>query len=148
MGDERGVNSTNPYSWFCGNRPGMLESFLNEYCNRSDVQEVVVLGDLFDEWVCPAEFPPTDPTGQSQAWNIKGALRNKGVIEQLKVIADKTASALSTAIGMTSSMRPSKTAVLLAAIYPGVFHHAHSRRGDPQDRKLNDPFQGRMEMAP
>jgi len=56
------------------------------------LREVVLLGDPFHEWICPAQFDPTDtahpmpPEGQ-RFINIAGAPQNQSVIRALKVLA-------------------------------------------------------------
>jgi len=94
MGDDRSVKKNPyPYCWFydqtgSGGRPLMLESFLKDYCvSDKTVSEIVILGDLFDEWVCPAEFNPTAPGSGQQTDNIANAKQNQGVIKQLKTLA-------------------------------------------------------------
>jgi len=57
MGDERSQAGPNPYGWFRKNIPH-LANFLNEQLNAQEVAEVVILGDLFDEWVIPTEQDP------------------------------------------------------------------------------------------
>ncbi len=52
LGDARSFAGTYPYGWFRTNIPH-LASFLTEQFNAPDVAEVVILGDLFDEWVVP-----------------------------------------------------------------------------------------------
>ena len=40
------------YSWFSENAEA-LENFLNDITKNPKVKELVVLGDLFDEWIVP-----------------------------------------------------------------------------------------------
>ena len=99
MGDDRSLRQdgdSHPYCWFNDrpggdNRPEMLESFLKNYCIDGDtVYETVINGDLFDEWVCPAEFDPTDRAHHSQqVENIVSAGQNRAVMDQLKIIAGR-----------------------------------------------------------
>ena len=46
-----------PYVWFKKNAH-LLAKFLGEQLMDHDVSEVVILGDLFDEWIIPADYPP------------------------------------------------------------------------------------------
>ena len=104
MGDKRSVSQGpkfHNYSWFYHpdaspdtDRPKMLSQFLKQYCiDDSSVGEVVIVGDLFDEWVCPAGFDPTEPPYPTplppgeQYRRIATAPQNKGVIEALRTLA-------------------------------------------------------------
>jgi UDP-2,3-diacylglucosamine pyrophosphatase LpxH len=98
MGDGRSVSPGGtfyPYCWFYGDRPQLLGAFLKRYCiDNGLVSEVVILGDLFDEWICPTHFDPTDPPhavppqGQ-QFINIADAQQNEPVIEALNELASQ-----------------------------------------------------------
>ncbi len=57
MGDAKSQAGVHPYGWFRSNIPN-LASFLTAQLNDSQVAEVVVLGDLFDEWVIPTDQDP------------------------------------------------------------------------------------------
>ncbi len=98
MGDSRSVktSSANPYEygWFADkeganqNRPKMLADFLEKYViNDGTVEELVVLGDLFDEWVCPANISPIEPHFANQWEVIANASQNNKVFSHLKKIA-------------------------------------------------------------
>ncbi|HVN95198.1 MAG TPA: metallophosphoesterase [Syntrophorhabdaceae bacterium] len=106
MGDERSTSQPSPlhnYCWFHDSesasepdRPEMLTKFLEEYCaGDASINEVVVVGDLFDEWVCPAQFDPTEPPCPvplpqgEQYRKIASAPQNLPVIEALKKLASQ-----------------------------------------------------------
>jgi hypothetical protein len=57
MGDARSFAKTHPYGWFRSNIPN-LANFLTEQLSAPEVAEVVILGDLFDEWVIPTDQAP------------------------------------------------------------------------------------------
>jgi UDP-2,3-diacylglucosamine pyrophosphatase LpxH len=57
MGDPRAYN--NNYCWFGKNREA-LESFLDFVRDSSNVKQLVILGDLFDEWLVPYTIAPYD----------------------------------------------------------------------------------------
>jgi UDP-2,3-diacylglucosamine pyrophosphatase LpxH len=57
MGDERSQAGPNPYGWFHDNI-SHLAKFLTKQVNAPEVSEVVILGDLFDEWVIPTNQDP------------------------------------------------------------------------------------------
>src|SRR5208283_4687856 len=83
MGDSRSQRQTSPYhpyGWLSENRQELFANFVRTV--RSHVDEVIILGDLFDEWICPAKLDPTappldpsapphsDPPGDQQFCNI------------------------------------------------------------------------------
>ena len=57
MGDERAIDGG--YCWFDENADA-LENFLDYVMNSPDVKQLVILGDLFDEWLVPYEVAPFD----------------------------------------------------------------------------------------
>ncbi len=62
MGDRRSRNQPSdkhPYGWLSENRQKLFAKFVGTVC--SGVDEVIILGDLFDEWICPAKLDPTAP---------------------------------------------------------------------------------------
>ena len=87
LGDARSMGKTTsypypyPYVWFKDNI-GILSKFLDEQV-KSDVEQVVILGDLFDRWIIPTdEVPLTD----FQA--IYNNPDNEPVITALKKLAE------------------------------------------------------------
>lgn len=104
MGDRRSASQApkfHNYCWFCrsgdspgSDRPKILTRFLKDYCIADEsVAEVVILGDLFDEWVCPAGFDPTEPPHPAppprgeQYRKIAAASQNAEVVAALKTLA-------------------------------------------------------------
>jgi len=85
MGDARSQDTSQagcyPYGWFRFNIL-KLANFLTEQLNAPEVAEVVILGDLFDEWVIPTN---QDPLTSFQ--DICDNPNNKPVIEPLKELA-------------------------------------------------------------
>jgi UDP-2,3-diacylglucosamine pyrophosphatase LpxH len=81
MSDERSMNARNPYCWFKKNIP-VLEGFLDEQLQSTDVKEVVILGDLFETWVVPTNHEPL-----TSFVNICSNTANKPVIDKLKALA-------------------------------------------------------------
>ncbi|MDD5007812.1 MAG: metallophosphoesterase [Syntrophorhabdaceae bacterium] len=106
MGDKRSANQVpefQNYCWFYHpdsspdtDRPEILRRFLEEYCfSDTSVTEVVIVGDFFDEWVCPAQFDPTEPPYPAplpkgeQYRKIAVATQNLPVIETLRKLASQ-----------------------------------------------------------
>jgi len=92
IGDGRSVSpgrNFHPYCWFYDDRPDMLVEFLKQYCiDDESVAEVVIVGDLFDEWVCPTQFDPTDRDHQEQQFkNVANASQNQLVTAWLRELA-------------------------------------------------------------
>jgi len=87
-GDERATNGN--YSWF-GKNAAALEDFLNFIKNNQEVKELVILGDLFDEWMVPYEFSPFDSTinitnSKEYFHAIANSSTNKPVFDKMQEI--------------------------------------------------------------
>lgn len=85
MGDERSMMKPGPahkypYVWLQKNTK-YLADFLGTLLQAEDVEEVVVLGDLFDQWVVPTDMAPT------QLADICNNPANQGVIDNFKALA-------------------------------------------------------------
>jgi UDP-2,3-diacylglucosamine pyrophosphatase LpxH len=81
MGCNAKNSGTFPYVWFNKNA-GLLAQFLNEKSAAPDVNEVVILGDLFDRWVVPADMDPIIKLA-----DISSDPVNQPVIEALAALA-------------------------------------------------------------
>ena len=89
LGDARSVALG--YCWFTKNEAA-LESLLDLALASPQVKQLVILGDLFDEWVIPYRLAPFD--AQAGIYNsrdyflsIANAPTNIGVINRLKAVA-------------------------------------------------------------
>lgn len=88
MGDDRSVKKISPYKhaygWISKDRAGLLADFLEKKILKSDdVKELIILGDFFDQWVCPVGLKP--PTFEMIIEN--SYMEYKRVIKNLKKIA-------------------------------------------------------------
>jgi UDP-2,3-diacylglucosamine pyrophosphatase LpxH len=81
MGDQNSLSNPHRYGWFKKNIP-VLANFLNDQLKANDVKEVVILGDLFDEWVIPTEYIPLTSIA-----DICSNPDNQPVIDLLKALA-------------------------------------------------------------
>lgn len=85
MGDERSVGVSSghpyPYGWLQKNIT-KLTNFLHDQLDAQDVGQVVILGDLFDQWVIPADLDPLPRLDE-----ICNNPANKGIIDNLKKLA-------------------------------------------------------------
>ena len=89
MGDPRSVALG--YCWFSKNASA-LESLLDVVITNQQVRELVILGDLFDEWVVPYRISPFDSqAGISNSRDyfmaVANAPTNINIINKLKAIA-------------------------------------------------------------
>jgi UDP-2,3-diacylglucosamine pyrophosphatase LpxH len=75
------MSSPNTYCWFKNNAK-VLTDFLDEQLKDTTVKEVVILGDLFDTWVIPANYDPL-----TNFANICSNPVNKPVIDKLAALA-------------------------------------------------------------
>lgn len=89
LGDQRAA--TLGYCWFTSNATA-LESLLDDVLTNQKVRQLVILGDLFDQWVVPYRITPFD--GQAGITNsrdyflsVANAPANINIINKLKAIA-------------------------------------------------------------
>jgi len=82
LGDQRSIDKK--YGWFNLNRT-VLTNFLNYVRLRPDVKELVIAGDMFDEWVAPVDYDTFDTVAQS-AFVDKIAAANGPVIQAMNAI--------------------------------------------------------------
>ncbi len=73
------MNVDGRYSWLVKHAVD-LARFLTELNAREDVSELIILGDLLDDWVCPAEFTPQTFS------DVLSANMNNGVVPALQEI--------------------------------------------------------------
>ena len=89
MGDPR--SGALGYCWFTDNAPA-LESLLDVVLTNPQVRQLVILGDMFDEWVVPYRLSPFDPqhginNSRDYFLSIANAPTNINIINKLKTIA-------------------------------------------------------------
>jgi len=88
MGDERSMKPSPqhsyPYGWLNRNII-KLTNFLRNQLDAQDVGQVVILGDLFDQWVIPTDFDPLERLD-----SICSNPANKGIINNLKALAGRS----------------------------------------------------------
>jgi predicted phosphodiesterase len=85
MGDYRSMvvvpPHSHPYGWLRKNITS-LTNFLSEKLQAQDVGQVVILGDLFDQWVIPTDLDPIPRLD-----DIRNNPANKGIIDNLKELS-------------------------------------------------------------
>jgi UDP-2,3-diacylglucosamine pyrophosphatase LpxH len=81
MGDNRSFDDPNPYGWFRNNIP-VLAKFLDDQLKAPNLKELVILGDLFDQWVIPTDLDPL--ISFDKICSYKG---NQPIIRRLKKLA-------------------------------------------------------------
>jgi UDP-2,3-diacylglucosamine pyrophosphatase LpxH len=84
MSDAWSMRPPHPYCWLQKNIP-IFADFLDEQLLAKDVAEIVILGDLFDQWVIPVDRDPLLTIAE-----ICKNPANKNIIENLKTIADSS----------------------------------------------------------
>ena len=87
MGEERAVERK--YSWFIENADA-LEHFVQKVKDDETVRELVILGDMFDEWVIPYDTKPFDGTvtdSREYFHAVRNALTNVAIFDTLAEIA-------------------------------------------------------------
>lgn len=90
LGTLRAVSQPPPlhdYAWLHRNARH-LGRFLGQLARRGDVAELVILGDLLDDWVVPASYEPgPDPGLEGVFESILRAEQNRLVVRNLKALA-------------------------------------------------------------
>jgi UDP-2,3-diacylglucosamine pyrophosphatase LpxH len=89
LGDQRAASLG--YCWFTANAPA-LESLLDVVLTNQQVRQLVILGDLFDEWVIPYRLSPFDTqagitNSREYFLSVANAPVNIKIISKLKAIA-------------------------------------------------------------
>ena len=125
MGDPRSV--TLGYCWFSKNAAA-LESLLNLALTSPQVKQLVILGDLFDEWVVPYRISPFDPqAGINNSRDYFLAIANSpvniNIINKLKAIASSGTIQLIYVPGNHDMLL---TQEILQEIIPGVIWQGDS----------------------
>lgn len=90
MGDPR-ANSNN-YCWFGKNKEA-LEDFLDYVLDGSHIKQLVILGDLFDEWLVPYTISPFDSSVNITSTRefflaVAGSSVNENIFHKLNAIAN------------------------------------------------------------
>lgn len=87
MGDARAASDG--YCWF-GKNATALTDFLDMVMAGNQVRQLVILGDLFDEWLIPYTIPPFDDgvvSSEEYFESVASNPVNAPIIEKLKAIA-------------------------------------------------------------
>jgi UDP-2,3-diacylglucosamine pyrophosphatase LpxH len=87
MGEERAVEGG--YCWFIENAPA-LQDFLQMTKTNPKVRELVILGDMFDEWIIPFDAQPFDGTvsdSREYFYAVRNATTNATIFDTLAEIA-------------------------------------------------------------
>jgi UDP-2,3-diacylglucosamine pyrophosphatase LpxH len=77
------MNVDGTYSWLVKHAPD-LARFLNTLNQRDDVAELIILGDLLDDWVCPVAYTPQTFS------DILSANYNNGVVPALQEVCNNS----------------------------------------------------------
>jgi len=125
MGDQRAAAFG--YCWFSKNEAA-LESLLDVALTCPQVRQLVILGDLFDEWVVPYRISPLDSqagiyTSRDYFLAIANAPTNLNIISKLKVLASGGAVSLVYVPGNHDMLL---TREILQEIIPGVIWQGDS----------------------
>jgi UDP-2,3-diacylglucosamine pyrophosphatase LpxH len=102
------------YSWFVKHAPDLAE-FLDEVNARDDVAELIILGDLLDDWVSPVTTTP-------QAFaDILGAGNNAAVTAALRAVCDNPDIAVTYVVGNHDMLSfESQNKEIIANAFPGM----------------------------
>jgi UDP-2,3-diacylglucosamine pyrophosphatase LpxH len=108
------MNVDGSYSWFVKHAAD-LAAFLSEVNARDDVAELIILGDLLDDWVSPVTTTP-----QTFA-DILGAGNNAPVTAALQALCDNSNIAVTYVVGNHDMLSfESQNKEVIAAAFPGM----------------------------
>ena len=108
------MNVDGPYSWFVKHAADLAE-FLNEVNARDDVAELVILGDLLDDWVSPVTYTP-----QTFA-DILSAGNNAPVVAALRAVCNNPDIAVTYVVGNHDMLSfESQNKEVIASAFPGM----------------------------
>ena len=116
LGDKASIEQG--YCWMNKHIP-VLEDFLTNIMNDPELDEIVILGDLFDEWICPPENNPLNhvQTDSEKFKDIASAPQNRNIINILKEIITNTSIKLTYVPGNHDMLLNEET---LNDILPGI----------------------------
>lgn len=87
LGTDRSVQTHFPYCWL-NKHAKYLARFLGQLTRRSDVRELVILGDMLDDWVIPANLDPDPSSAYQDTFDaICRAQQNRLIVNYLKLLA-------------------------------------------------------------
>ncbi|MCF8386404.1 MAG: metallophosphoesterase [Bacteroidales bacterium] len=134
MGDARAIDKK--YSWFYENA-GALKAFLDYVKDSNQVRQLVILGDLFDEWMIPYNINPFDTSLNIQSTKdyfkaIAGNATNAPIIEKFRAIALDPDIEL---IYVTGNHDMLNTEAIIGEIIPGI-----TWKGGPDGLGEYSPF--------
>ncbi|MEI6899366.1 MAG: metallophosphoesterase [Bacteroidota bacterium] len=125
MGDQRSM--TLGYGWFNKNKAA-LESLLDLILSSGQVRQLVILGDLFDEWVVPYRLSPFDSlagvaNSREYFLSVANAPVNSSIVNKLRAIASSGKMELNYVPGNHDMLL---TREILQEIIPGVIWNGDS----------------------
>ncbi|MFO7601263.1 MAG: metallophosphoesterase [Candidatus Desulfacyla sp.] len=108
------MNVDGPYSWFVEHAADLAE-FLDRVNARDDVAELVILGDLLDDWVSPVKSTPQTFS------DILRARSNAPVVAALQAVCDNPNIAVTYVVGNHDMLSfESQNKEVIAAAFPGM----------------------------
>ncbi len=108
------MNVDGAYSWFVKHAPDLAQ-FLNNVNTRDDVAELIILGDLLDDWVSPVKYNP-----QTFA-EILAAHNNSGVVAALQKVCHNPDIAVTYVTGNHDMLSfESQNKEVIANAFPGM----------------------------
>ncbi len=122
MGDLRSMNGG--YGWFNKNS-AKLVSFLNLVRQMPNVKELVIAGDLFDEWVAPVNADTFDGKSESQFVDTIAAA-NKPVVDAINNIIEDGAITVTYIPGNHDMLLESAD---IQRVFPGIYEARESAKG-------------------
>jgi UDP-2,3-diacylglucosamine pyrophosphatase LpxH len=111
MNDERSLSASRPYGWLSENLAQNVANFLDYIYNRNDIDELVLLGDTLNTWVCPINVHPQNFD------SILSAKQNQCIVEAFNKIILKKRTKVNYVIGNHDML---VTQDILSNYMPGI----------------------------
>ncbi|MEY2667755.1 MAG: hypothetical protein RJA59_393, partial [Pseudomonadota bacterium] len=126
MGDRRSLSDTpDPhYGWFKANRDA-LQEFLERAGQTSTLRELVIAGDLLDEWVAPMELTAFGDAPTEAAFVQEIRVANEGVVGAFRALASRSDLRLTYVPGNHDMLADADD---IAGLVPGI-HQARDAKG-------------------
>jgi UDP-2,3-diacylglucosamine pyrophosphatase LpxH len=108
------MNVNANYSWLVDHTDDLAQ-FLNKVNARNDVAELVILGDLLDDWVSPVKNSPQAFT------DILSASNNAGIVSALKAVCSNPSIKVTYVTGNHDMLSfEDQNKAVIAAAFPGL----------------------------
>lgn len=121
------VDGKHPWGWLGQEHADRLARFLNGCMADPDIADVVILGDLFDDWVIPPDLDPKQADGYGDIFTaVANAPQNRMLMDAFRAVAGHPATRLHYVPGNHDMYL---TEAALSGMIPDVVFHSDGGPG-------------------